>query len=122
MLFAIHVTTLAMHVPYHVPRRGAAVLLAGMRSILQSEISLRSLASEIPKDPRTLFTMYDLDPVTCAYVCCPSCYALYPHVVLPTKKRKIPASFDGSNHDDPVVANIGDTQLGAPAYWMHCRV
>lgn len=113
-----------MYVLYHVPRRGAAVLLAGMRSILKSEISLRSLASEIPKDPRKLFTMYDLDPVTCTYICCPSCYALYPHVVLATKKRRAPASFDGSNHDDAVVAsddNIGDTQLGAPAYCTHRR-
>ena len=124
-LFAIHVTTLAMYVLYRVPRRGAAVLLAGMRSILKSEISLGSLASEIPKDPRTLLTMYDLDPVTRTYICCPSCYALYPHAVLTTKKRKAPASFDDSSHDNPVVAsgdNIGDIQLAAPTHCTHRRV
>ena len=39
-LAAIYVTTLAMYVLYHVPCRGAAVLLAGMRSILNSDVSL----------------------------------------------------------------------------------
>ena len=124
-LFAIHVTTLAMYVLYRVPRRGAAVLLAGMRSILKSEISLGSLASEIPKDPRTLLTIYDLDPVTRAYICCPSCYALYPYTMLTTKKRKAPASFDGSSHDNPVDSsgdNIGDIQPAAPAYCTHRHV
>ncbi len=114
-----------MYVLYHVPRRGAAVLLAGMRSILKSETSLRSLASEIPKDPRKLLTIYDFDPVTFSYVCCPSCYALYPHVLLATKKRKAPASPSGPNNYDSVVVSdeiIGDTHQGAPTYCTHCRV
>ncbi len=114
-----------MYVLYHVPRRGAAVLLAGMRSILKSETSLRSLASEIPKDPRKLLTIYDFDPVTFSYVCCPSCYALYPHVLLATKKRKAPASPGGPNNYDSVVVSdeiIGDTHQGAPTYCTHRRV
>ena len=121
--FAIHVTTLAMYVLYHVPCRGAAILLAGMRSILKSEISLGSLASEILKDPRRLLTMYDLDPVTCTYICCPSCYALYPHDVLVSKKRKASPSFDGPSQDNPASGdNIRDVQPGAPTHCMHCRV
>ena len=109
-----------MYVLYHVPRRGAAVLLAGMRSILKSEISLGSLASEIPTDPRRLLTMYDLDPVTRTYICCPSCYSLYPHEVLTSKKRKAPASFDWPSHASG--DNIGDVRLGAPTYCTHRRV
>src|SRR5882757_456889 len=53
-LTAVYVTTLAMYVLYRVPRRGTAVLLAGMRSILNSDASLRHLMNEVPKDPRTL--------------------------------------------------------------------
>ena len=106
-----------MYVLYHVPRRGAAILLAGMRSILKSEISLGSLASEIPTDPRRLLTMYDLDPVTRTYICCPSCYSLYPHEVLTSKKRKAPASFDWPSHASG--DNIGDVRLGAPTYCTH---
>ena len=111
-----------MYVLYCVPRCGAAILLAGMRSILKSEISLGSLASEIPKDPRTLLTMYDLVPVTHAYICCPSCYALYSHALLTTKKRKAPASFNGSSHDNPMVSfgdNIEDIQPAVLAYCTH---
>jgi hypothetical protein len=119
-LFAIHVTTLAIYVLYHVPCHGAAILLAGMRSILKSEISLGSLASKILMDPRRLLTMYDLDPITRMYICCPSCYALYPHEVLTSKKWKAPASFNGSSHASG--DNIGDIQLGAPTYCMHCWV
>jgi len=50
-LHAIYVTTLVMYVLYHLPHRGTAVLLAGMRSILKSQASLCSLASEVPIDP-----------------------------------------------------------------------
>lgn len=123
-LFAIHVTTLAMCVLYCVPCCSTAILLAGMRSILKSEISLGSLASDILKDPRTLLTMCGLDPITRAYICFPSCYTLYSHAVLMTKKRKAPASFNGSSHDNPVASgdNIGDIQLAAPAYCTHHHV
>lgn len=113
-----------MCVLYCVPCCSTAILLAGMRSILKSEISLGSLASDILKDPRTLLTMCGLDPITCAYICFPSCYTLYSHAVLMTKKRKAPASFNGSSHDNPVASgdNIGDIQLAAPAYCTHHHV
>jgi hypothetical protein len=105
-LFAIYVTTLAMYVLYHIPRRGAALLLAGIRGILNSKTSLRPLASEVPKDPRKLLTMYDLDPVTRSYVCCPSCYSLYPHSVMTTKMRNTPKSSNDSEHRHRVAASL----------------
>ena len=91
-LRAIYVTTLVMYVLYHLPHRGAAVLLAGMRSILKSQTSLCFLASEVPMDPRKLLLTYDLDPVTRSYVCCPSCYFLYEYSLARTRKRKAPVS------------------------------
>ena len=81
-----------MYVLYHLPRRGAAVLLAGMRSILKSQPSLRSLASNVPLDPRKLLLTYDLDPITRSYVCCTSCYSLYEYSLARTRKRKAPVS------------------------------
>ena len=87
-LLAIYVTTLVMYILYRLPRRGAAVLLAGMRSIMMSQASLLSLAKEVPKDPRRLLTLYNLEPVTHSYVCCPACCYLYPYSVGTTKKRK----------------------------------
>ena len=91
-LRAIYVTVLVMYILYRLPRRGAAVLLAGMRSILKSQASLRSLASEVPMDPRKLLLTYDLDPVTRSYVCCPSCYFLYEYSFARTRKRNAPDS------------------------------
>ncbi|KAH8976742.1 hypothetical protein EDB92DRAFT_1823306 [Lactarius akahatsu] len=93
-LLAIYMTTLVMYVLYRLPRRGAAVLLAGMRSILNSQESLRSLAGELLKDPRKLLMTYDLDPVTRSYVCCPSCHFLYEYSLIKTNKRKASISFD----------------------------
>jgi len=124
-LFAIYMTTLMIYVLYHIPRRGVAVLLAGMRSILNSEASLHPLANEVPKDPRKLLTMYDLDPVTRSYICCPSCFSLYPHSVIKTKKKNAPTSSDNPEHDHPVVASLGspeNTQLVAPTHCTHRRV
>ena len=117
-LTAIYVTTLAMYVLYHVPRRGAAVLLAGMRSILNSDASLRHLANEVPKDPRTLLAMYGLDPITRSYVCCPSCHSLYPHSVMETKKSKAPAPIDNSEHHSTVASPDG-LELAVPAHCTH---
>jgi hypothetical protein len=98
MLHAIYVTTLVMYVLYRLPCRGAAVLLAGMRSILKSQASLHSLASEVPIDPQKLLLTYDLDPVTWSYVCCPSCYFLYENCLARSRKRKVPVSSN-KHHD-----------------------
>jgi hypothetical protein len=127
-LFAIYVTTLVMYILYRLPRRGVAVLLAGMRSILKSELSLAPLATEVPKDPRRLLTLYHLDPVTQNYICCPACYHLYPHSVVKAKKRKastfsseLPGPMENTNHGDasedaPLVP--GST----PAHCIHRRI
>src|SRR6201996_3734009 len=101
-----------MYILYRLPRRGAAVLLAGMRSILMSQPSLLSLASEVPKDPRRLLTLYNLDPITHYYVCCPACSYLYPYSVGTTKKRKASAlsseflnQVQNANEDVPLVSS-----------------
>ena len=120
-LTAIYVTTLAMHVLYRVPRRGAAVLLAGMRSVLKSDASLRYLANEVPKDPRTLLAIYPLDPITRSYVCCSSCFSLYPHSVIKTKKRKAPASVDNSEHHS-ATASLDKLELTTPTHCTHRQV
>jgi hypothetical protein len=101
-----------MYVLFHLPRRGAAVLLAGMRSILTSEASLRSLASEIPKDPRKLLTMYSLNPITHTYVCCPSCYCLYGYSIT---RKLLTSSF--INDDKPSIegADGGSSEDIQPA-------
>ena len=92
-LLAILMTTLVMYILYRLPRRGAVVLLAGMRSILKSQPLLAPLASKVPKDPRTILTLYHLDPITHSYVCCPACHCLYPYSLVETKKRKVPSSI-----------------------------
>ena len=125
-LHAIYVTTLVMYILYHLPRRGAAVLLAGMRSILKSQASLCSLASEVPMDPRKLLLTYDLDPVTRSYVCCPSCYFLYEYSLAKTRKRKAPVS--SNEHHGTIEKADGkmaeDVQLviSVPTHCTHSRV
>jgi hypothetical protein len=116
-LHAIYVTTLVMYVLYRLPRRGAAVLLAGMRSILKSQASLRSLVSEVPTDPRKLLLTYDLDPVTRSYVCCPSCYFLYEYSFAGTRKRKAPVS--SNEHHDTIDVQLGVT---TPSHCTHRRI
>ena len=113
-----------MYILYRLPRRGAAVLLAGMRNILMSQASLLSLASEVPKDPRRLLTMYNLDPVTHYHVCCPACSYLYPYSVRTTKKRKASALSSGFlNHIENADSNQ-DVQLvsSAPTRCTHRRL
>ena len=121
-ILAIYITTLVMYILFRLPRRGAAVLLAGMRSILMSQASLLSLASEVPKDPRRLLTLYNLDPVTHYHVCCPACSYLYPYSVRTTKKRKASALSSGflnhaenANEDIPLVSST-------PTHCTHRRL
>jgi hypothetical protein len=98
MLLTIYLTTLVIYVLYRLPCHSAAILLAGMRSILNSEASLRPLASKVSMDPRRLVTLYDLDPITCSYICCPLCYFLYDYSLDKAKKRKAPVSFNDHHH------------------------
>ena len=114
-----------MYILYRLPRRGTTVLLAGMRSILTSQASLLPLASEVPKDPRRLLTLYNLDPVTHGHICCPACYYLYPYSVGTTKKRKASALSSSGflNRVDDADDNL-DVPLvsSAPDYCTHRRV
>jgi Transposase family tnp2 len=79
-----------------------------MKCILKGRSSTASLASEVPKDPRRLLTLYHLDPVLHSYICCPACYCLYPYsiVQVKTKKRKSstlsgePPGLTGNADDD----------------------
>ena len=125
-VLAVYVTTLVMYVLYRLPRRGAAVLLAGIRSILMSQPSLLSLASDIPKDPRKLLSLYNLDPITRSYVCCPACYFLYPYSVVQTKKTNAPAR--SSKHHDLEKVTDGDASNDTalispiPTHCTHHRV
>ena len=115
-----------MYVLYRLPRRGAAVLLAGMRSILNSQESLRSLAGELPKDLRKLLMTYDLDPVTRSYVCCPSCHFLYEYSLIKTNKRKASISFDdrqdSSEKVDSEMAEDSRLVVSIPKSCTHRRV
>ena len=108
-----------MYLLYQLPRRGAAILLAGMRCVLKSQASLRHLASEVPTDPRKLLILYDLDPVTRSYICCPSCYFLYDYSTgnCKTTKRKVSRAFEDQMppEDTPLV-------VSTPTYCTHCCV
>jgi len=125
-LHAIYVTVLVMYILYHLPRRGAVVLLAGMMSILKSQPSLRSLADEVPIDPRKLLLTYDLDPVTRSYVCCPSCYYLYEHSPARTRKRKALASSkehcDNTKETNSKVPEDVQLVFSTPSHCTHRRV
>ena len=123
-LLAVHVTALVMHILYHVTRRGAAVLLAGMKCVLKGRPSTASLASEVPKDPRRLLTLYHLDPVLRSYVCCAACYCLYPHSIVKTKKRN--SSALSGEHPGLTENADGVTDApfvsATPTYCTHRRV
>ena len=108
-----------MYLLYQLPRRGAAILLAGMRCVLKSQASLRHLASEVPMDLRKLLILYDLDPVTRSYICCPSCYFLYDYSTgnCKTRKRKVSRAFeDQMSPEDTLLV------VSTPTYCTHRRV
>ncbi len=111
-----------MYILYRLPCRGAAVLLAGMRSTLMGQVSLLPLAREVLKDPRQLLTLYNLNPVTHSYICCPACYFLYPYSVAKSKKRKA-SILSGKflNHAEPNDEVLDDIPLvsSTPAQCTH---
>ena len=110
-----------MYVLYHLPCRGAAVLLAGMRSILKSQPSLRPLASNVPLDPRKLLSAYDLDPITRSYVCCTSCYSLYEYSLARTRKRKAPVSSNKcQDTNEKADSNLAEDIQLAVSTPTHC--
>lgn len=71
-------------------------------------------------DPRKLLIMYNLDPVTCCYVCCPSCYFLYEYSIIKTKKRRAPVSFD--EHCHSVSEDPQSVVSGVPSHCTHRQV
>ena len=125
-LRAIYMMSLVMYVLYRLPHWGTAVLLAGMRSILKSQVSLCPLASDVPLDPRKLLLMYDLNPVTRSYVCCTSCYFLYEYSLTGTRKRKAPVSSNKCPDTDKMADSKmpEDVQLvvSTPTHCTYCHV
>lgn len=78
-----------MNVLYRLPGRATQVLLAGMRDTyhltLEYVRGTEGLTQEdtrllrfLARDPRTILTAFDLDPSVREFICCPSCFALYP--------------------------------------------
>lgn len=68
-----------------VSRTRATFVLAVLRLIIKHLIGDSQLEyfphdmllDNVPKDPRTIYTYFDLQPRVRSYVCCPSCFALY---------------------------------------------
>ena len=83
-----NLVALSMTLLHHLPRRGCRALLAGLRMVMRLtlkfarkgdlETTERVLLDGLPQDERTVLRQFDLDAVTTSFVCCPSCYALYP--------------------------------------------
>ena len=78
-----------MNVLYRLPGRATYVLLAGMRDTFRLTLFYargtdiltpedNRLLRFLARDPRTVLTTFDLDPSVHEYICCPSCFALYP--------------------------------------------
>ncbi|KAH6907943.1 hypothetical protein BKA70DRAFT_1223226 [Coprinopsis sp. MPI-PUGE-AT-0042] len=81
---------LVLHFIYRLPQRPCTVVLAYMRTQLQTlrpyigDVRYNYLLSQIPKTIQTVIAKFDLDPRLSRFVACPSCYAL----------RSIPANED----------------------------
>ena len=76
------VLSLVLQSIHFTPRRALRTHLGGVRDILRNHdlsMGLEPGAQNIPKDPRTCISHFDLLPVTTEYICCPSCHALYPY-------------------------------------------
>ncbi|KAJ3551842.1 hypothetical protein NM688_g4476 [Phlebia brevispora] len=88
MVLVAHIVGTTMHLLFNIPRRTTKVLMAGLRTFARSTVitlspgipsaDIEGAVSRIPQDLRTMVSNLDLDPVTHASICCPSCYALYP--------------------------------------------
>lgn len=73
------VVTAMMTELFYVPRRGGAVLLAGLHDMLNTASGPKKQGQSLPKDPRTVCRQLHLDPVTETYLCCPTCWSLTPY-------------------------------------------
>ncbi len=83
ILMIHHITALLMHLIYRVPRRATRMLLVALRLLVRvtsgggSDPEKKAMIDTLPIDIRTILGRFDLDPVTRAYACCPSCFAIY---------------------------------------------
>jgi len=60
--------------------RATRMLLSGIRDILHLQPSSGHILHEtLPRDPRTLSSRFDLEPVTLHFICCPDCHTIYPY-------------------------------------------
>lgn len=76
------VLSLVLQSIHFTPRRALRTQLSGVRDILRNHdlaLGLEPGSHNIPKDPRTCISHFDLLPVTIEYICCSSCHALYPY-------------------------------------------
>ena len=77
---SVMVLSLVLQSIHFTPRWALHTQLGGVRDILRNHdlaLGLEPSSQNIPKDPRTCISHFDLLPVTTEYICCPSCYALY---------------------------------------------
>lgn len=75
------ILSLVMENIYFTPWRGLRTLLGGIRSIINSRISMEDNNSQLPisVDLCPLAWQFNLNPVIRHYVACPSCHTLYCH-------------------------------------------
>ncbi|KAI0036685.1 hypothetical protein K488DRAFT_32738, partial [Vararia minispora EC-137] len=71
---AVFMSVMTVSVLYNLPRDASRIQLAGIRDLAAATPDLRPLLPSIPKDPRTLYARYNLDPITDIMVCCSECY------------------------------------------------
>jgi hypothetical protein len=83
---------------FHLPMRGARLLLAGFRDSVR--LTQPSEVNSIPEDPRTVLSRFTLDPITQVYACCPQCYALYEYAS-EEARRQIPEECSRGFESDP---------------------
>lgn len=54
------------------------VHLSGVHAVLQASNASLDVLNAIQLDPRSCASSFNIDPVTCQFIVCPSCHCLYP--------------------------------------------
>lgn len=78
IVYSSLVLILVLRYIFNLSRQKTSVVLAGIRDILRLAGVSADQLNEVPRDPRTALTRFDLDPVFRTYSMCSGCYALYP--------------------------------------------
>lgn len=93
-----------MHLLFGLPRRPCRILLVSLRMVVRlsaalydahsSLITTRPVWKDVHIDIASLVNRFDLNPYVRSYVCCPSCFSLYPDNTAPTlcSHRETPGS------------------------------